>query len=59
MLTKRGGEILVRIERMMDEANRALGPLPSTASIRKQQAAAPNAGDALASALEGRAFERN
>jgi penicillin-binding protein 1A len=59
MLTKRGAEILVRIERMMDEANRALGPPPSTASTQKRQASVPDAGDALASALEGRAFERN
>jgi penicillin-binding protein 1A len=58
VLTKRGAEILFRVERMMDDANRAMGPLqPSVSSTdMKKQAAAPEKGDALASALEGRAF---
>jgi len=60
MLTKRGAEILVRLEHMMDDANRAMGPPPSTVSAdKKNQAAIPKTGDALASTLEGRAFERN
>jgi len=58
MLTKRGADILSNIEKMMDEANRALGPLPATASTEQEQEARKKA-DALASALEGRAFERN
>ena len=43
---------------MMDDANRAMGPLPEAVSADKQKQAARK-GDALASALEGRAFERN
>jgi penicillin-binding protein 1A len=57
VLTKRGADILVRVERMMDDANRALGPVrPTVATEKKKQAEAPQKGDALAAALEGRAF---
>jgi penicillin-binding protein 1A len=57
VLTKRGADILVRVERMMDDANRALGPVrPTVSTEKKKQAAAPQKGDALAAALEGRAF---
>jgi penicillin-binding protein 1A len=57
VLTKRGADILVRVERMMDDANRAMGPLPPTASSeKKKQVTAPQKGDALTAALEGRAF---
>jgi penicillin-binding protein 1A len=60
MLTKHGVDILGQLERMMDEANRALGPPPSTVSAKKErQAQASKKGDALAADLEGRAFERN
>jgi penicillin-binding protein 1A len=68
-LTKRGAEILVRVEHMMDDANRAMAPLrPTVSTDRKNQAqgapiepsigpsAASKTGDALASALEGHAF---
>ena len=57
VLTKRGADILVRVERMMDDANRALGPVrPTVATEKKKQAEAPQKGDALAATLEGRAF---
>jgi penicillin-binding protein 1A len=58
VLTKRGAEILARIEHMMDDANRAMAPLRPSVSITKpkNQAAATQIGDALASALEGRSF---
>jgi penicillin-binding protein 1A len=57
VLTKRGAEILVRVERMMDDANRAMGPLPPTVSTnKKKQAEAAQKADALAAALEGHAF---
>ena len=60
MLSKRGAEILAGIERMMNDANRAMPPLPTSLSVDKEkQAAASHKGDALASTLEGRAFERN
>ncbi len=60
VLSKRGADILVRVERMLDDANRALGPVsPSVSTDKKKQAAAPEKGDALASALEGKAFGRN
>jgi len=56
VLTKRGAEILVRVERMMDDANRAMGPLrPTVSTDKKKQAATPREG-ALASTLEGHAF---
>jgi len=63
VLTKRAAEILARIERKMDEANRAMGPLPPTSSndrnnqTQASTVAAFNASpesDALASASEGR-----
>ena len=58
MLTKRGADILVQLEKMMDDANRALGPLPPTVSTGNQKQASRKQ-DALAVDLEGRAFERN
>jgi penicillin-binding protein 1A len=58
MLSKKGADILVKLERMMDDADRALGPLPPTVSADKERQAAKS-GDALAADLEGRAFERN
>jgi hypothetical protein len=46
----------VRVERLLDDANRALGPVPSTVStVKGRQAEAPRGG-ALASSLEGRPF---
>jgi penicillin-binding protein 1A len=57
VLTKRGADILVRVERMMDDANRALGPAqPTVSTEKKKQAAADQNGNALVSALEGQAF---
>jgi hypothetical protein len=65
ILSKRGAEILVRVERMMDDANRAMAPLrPTVSTDRKNQAEgslpspseAPQTAHALASALEGQAF---
>jgi len=57
VLTKRGADILVRVERMMDDANRALGPVqPTVSTEKKRQAAGDQKGNAIASALEGRAF---
>jgi hypothetical protein len=42
---------------MMDEANRAMGPVPAAVSASKRkQAGLPDQGDALATALEGHAF---
>ena len=36
-LTKRGADILVRVERLMDEASRALGPMPSAVSANREK----------------------
>jgi penicillin-binding protein 1A len=62
-LTKRGADILVRVERLMDDATRALGPVPPSASAEPQKQAAADRdmeqNSALASSLEGKAFERN
>jgi hypothetical protein len=57
VLTKRGADILVRVERMMDDANRALGPVqPTVSTEKKRQAAGDQKGNAIASVLEGHAF---
>jgi len=69
MLSKRGADILVQVERMMDDANRAMGPIPSAIAIepRKQASLQKDAttanpdgqaleGSALAAALEGKAL---
>ena len=59
LLTKRGADTLVRIERMMDDATRALGPVPTLASDTRKQAGVQDRGTALTATLEGRAFVRN
>src|SRR5215475_1539924 len=57
LLTKRGADILVRVERLMDDANRALGPArPTVSSGKDRQAAVPQVEGAFASSLEGRPF---
>src|SRR6516162_4240095 len=57
LLTKRGADVLVRVERLMDDANRALGPVrPTVSSGKDRQASAPETGDTFATSLEGRAF---
>jgi penicillin-binding protein 1A len=59
-LTKRGADILVRVEHLMDDAQRALGPVqPTVSTEKKKQAEVPAKSDALAVALEGHAFGRN
>jgi penicillin-binding protein 1A len=69
-LSKRGAEILVRVEHMLDDANRAMTPLRPTVSASENKRpdrlssnelpgaalSGPQSGGALASALEGRAF---
>ncbi len=49
--------MLVRVERMMDDANRALGPVaparPTVSSGKDKQAQVPDKGKALAASLEG------
>ena len=41
LLTKRGADVLVRVERLMDDANRALGPArPTVSSAKDKQAGA-------------------
>jgi penicillin-binding protein 1A len=59
MLTSRGAAVLVRVEHMMDDAAKALGPVPTVATEVKREASLPGRGDALTDALEGRAFVRN
>jgi penicillin-binding protein 1A len=60
LLTKRGADILVRVERMMDDANRALGPAtpkqPAAADAGGKRAEVTSNADTLATSLEGRAF---
>ena len=62
LLTKRGADVLVRIEHMLDDANRRLAPIPTSVSTDKKkqrQASIPEYGGALAEALEGKAFGPN
>ena len=60
MLSKQGAQILSGIEQMMKEADRTMRPLPADLSAdREKRAQAKRQSDALAAALEGRAFERN
>lgn len=65
LLSKRGAEALVRVEKLLDDANRALVPLRPTvlndantqATLSSTDASGvPENGDALAAALEGHAF---
>ena len=57
-LSKRGGEILVQVEHMMDDATRALGPLPAALSVDpKKRAETLKKVDAMATALEGKSFD--
>jgi hypothetical protein len=58
-LSKRGAETLAQIEHMMDDASRALGPVPTAAGAARKEASATDRGVALTDALEGRAFVRN
>jgi hypothetical protein len=50
ILTKRGADILVRVARLMDDANRAMGPPRPTVSSDKKNRPAPKS-DAVAAAL--------
>jgi penicillin-binding protein 1A len=55
VLSRRGADILVRVERMMDDAQRALGPsIPTVSTEKKKQVSAAPKGDAIAAALEDR-----
>ena len=55
VLSRRGADILVRVERMLDDAQRALGPsIPTVSTDKKKQVSAQQKGDALAAALEDR-----
>jgi len=57
-LSKRGAEILARVERMMDDATRALGPLPAALAVDSdKRAEAPQKLDPMATALEGKSFD--
>jgi penicillin-binding protein 1A len=58
-LTKRSGEVLGEIERMMDDASRAMGPMPATAATLEpdKRLPAPQKVDAMAAALEGKSFD--
>jgi penicillin-binding protein 1A len=54
VLSRRGADILVRVERMMDDAQRALGPTVSTE--KKKQVSAQDSGSSVAAVLEDRPF---
>jgi penicillin-binding protein 1A len=52
LLTKRGAEILVRVEHMMDDANRALGGSPAASNPGNQRGASRDDPDTLMTELE-------
>jgi penicillin-binding protein 1A len=53
VLSKRGADVLVRVERMMDDAQRALGPsIPTVSTEKKRQVSDLHKPDAVAAALE-------
>jgi penicillin-binding protein 1A len=55
VLSKRGADILVRVERLMDDAQRALGPsVPTVSAEKKKQVSELPQGGAVAVALEPR-----
>lgn len=55
VLSKRGADILVRVERMMDDAQRALGPsIPTVSTEKKKQVSDLPRTDAVAAAFEPR-----
>jgi penicillin-binding protein 1A len=55
VLTRRGADILVRVERMMDDAQRALGPsIPTVSTEKKKQVSTQETTSAVAAALEDR-----
>ena len=58
VLTKRGADILVRVERMMDDANRAMGPLRLDRFHRQEETgrSARKKATLLPPSLEGHAF---
>jgi penicillin-binding protein 1A len=57
VLSRKGADILVRVERLMDDAYRAMGPpQPTVSTEKKKKAEAADRGDALTATLEGRAF---
>jgi len=57
-LSKRGAEILARVEHMMDDANRAMGPLPAALAVDPDKRAEKEPKlDPMATALEGKSFD--
>jgi penicillin-binding protein 1A len=53
VLSKRGADVLVRVERMMDDAQRALGPsIPTVSTEKRRQVSDLQKPDAVAAALE-------
>jgi hypothetical protein len=53
VLSKRGADVLVRVERLMDDAQRALGPsVPTVSTERKKQVSDLEKPDAVAAAFE-------
>ncbi len=57
-LTKRGADILVRVERMMDDANKALASSASPVPAETRRGAALEQNGALVSTLEGASIHR-
>ncbi len=54
-LTRKGADVLVRVEKLMDEASRAMGPVVSTG---RPQAAIPARDDAVTVATDGKLLTR-
>jgi hypothetical protein len=58
LLTKRGADILIGVEHMMDEANRALGALPAATNEDRKRGASLERPAPVMSELENAALAR-
>jgi penicillin-binding protein 1A len=58
LLTKKGADVLINVERMMDEANRALGPMPAAANEDRKRGASLGRTGSLMSELENASIAR-
>jgi penicillin-binding protein 1A len=53
VLSKRGADVLVRVERLMDDAQRALGPsIPTVSTEKKKQVSDLQKSDTIAAASD-------
>jgi penicillin-binding protein 1A len=59
LLTKKGADVLINVERLMDDANRALGALPAATNEDRRRGAALDRPGSLMSELENATVGRS